>query len=225
MTENTDNEEFFEFRGEALEMLDLAESHLLSLEEGQNFKSNYDAVFRVFHSIKGASGMMGLDSIQHLMHHLESLLSKAKDWQELPKELTSYFLTGADSCRTMLKNEDVDFPLLNLDVIISKKENLMDQTVNDNSTAVPQSAQSSQMETDKDMNDQSTPLEWDSSFELSDESRSIENGIWNELELIFFQYCDCQDQLEKLKLTAFVQQILKKIVEEKISTEHINKAA
>ena len=57
-------EEIREFKNEALELLDEAEQSLLSLEKGGDFSKTYAAVFRVFHSLKGGAGMLGLQELQ-----------------------------------------------------------------------------------------------------------------------------------------------------------------
>ena len=55
------NAEMEEFKTEILETLDRAEKALLEfdqLPDNQSSHSHYDEVFRAYHNIKGAAGMM-----------------------------------------------------------------------------------------------------------------------------------------------------------------------
>lgn len=98
-------EEIEEFKVEATELLDDAESKLLALDKGGEFKPCYDAVFRVFHSLKGASGFLGLDQLQHHMHQLESQYQQLKDFGGMSKKQIGYFLKGIDVSRVLLEGE------------------------------------------------------------------------------------------------------------------------
>jgi two-component system, chemotaxis family, sensor kinase CheA len=97
-----DESELNEFRTEALELLDVIEKSLISLEAGGEFQSNYDAMFRVFHNLKGASGMMGLDELGKLMHKLENLLNSTKDIQTISREQVDTFFSGVDQAKILL---------------------------------------------------------------------------------------------------------------------------
>lgn len=69
--------EIEEFKAEALELLELAEKSLLGLDRGDtDYLSSFDAAFRCFHSLKGASGMMDLVQLQAHTHELENILVK-----------------------------------------------------------------------------------------------------------------------------------------------------
>ena len=61
-----------EFISEAGELLDEIESELLNFDPSQPLpKETYSLIFRNFHSLKGSSGMMGLDELQRHTHLLE----------------------------------------------------------------------------------------------------------------------------------------------------------
>jgi two-component system chemotaxis sensor kinase CheA len=60
------------FVDETGEQLDGLVEVLLVLESNPTSQSDLNESFRLIHSIKGASGMMGLDSITLLTHHLEN---------------------------------------------------------------------------------------------------------------------------------------------------------
>jgi len=74
------------FFTESLEGLDATETHLLALESGEarrgreapgdseGSEESLNAVFRGFHSIKGAAGSLGFDAIAQFTHHVEEFL-------------------------------------------------------------------------------------------------------------------------------------------------------
>ena len=88
-------EEIREFTAEAEDLLQAAEEALLALDKGAPLSSHYDAIFRAFHSIKGAAGMMELNELQTHMHHLENIFTGFKGAELLPKEAADLFLRGS----------------------------------------------------------------------------------------------------------------------------------
>lgn len=102
-------QEIEEFKTEAVELLDVAEKSLLALDLGSSFKQTYDAVFRSFHNLKGAAGMMEMHRLQAHTHELESVLMPFKDLDGMPKNYISYFLNGIDASRSILDGNDVEF--------------------------------------------------------------------------------------------------------------------
>lgn len=104
-----DDEMIREFSTEATDMLDQAETDLLSLDKGGDFKSRFDSIFRVFHSLKGGAGMLGLLALQKHMHALENTLSGMKSRQSLTSDEINYFLEGMDAGRKLLAGDTVNF--------------------------------------------------------------------------------------------------------------------
>jgi two-component system chemotaxis sensor kinase CheA len=102
-------QEFQEFKTEALELLELAEKSLLALDEGAEFKGMFDAVFRGFHNLKGAAGMMELTHLQSHTHELETILVEFKESGSIPKPYISLFLRGIDGARSILDGETIEF--------------------------------------------------------------------------------------------------------------------
>lgn len=72
-------EEIEEFSCEARELLDAAENSLLKISEGLPFAEGYEAIFRCFHNLKGAAGMMEMLKLQAHTHELENFLVSLKD--------------------------------------------------------------------------------------------------------------------------------------------------
>ncbi len=103
------SEEIEEFKNEATELLDDAEKNLLSLEKGGDFAKTYAAVFRVFHSLKGGAGMLGMQELQSHMHHLENHYQECKHLKSIPAHIASYFLNGIDTSRQIMAGEKVSF--------------------------------------------------------------------------------------------------------------------
>lgn len=98
-----------EFKIEASEMFQNAEDAFLNIENGMDFSSNYNSIFRSFHSLKGAAGMFGLDDLQSHMHNLESLFEGLKINGTLQKHQVDYFLLGIDAAKSIINGESTSF--------------------------------------------------------------------------------------------------------------------
>lgn len=101
--------EFEEFKIEAIEFLDTAESCLLSMDMGGSLAVNYDSVFRVFHNLKGGAGMLGLSDLQAHMHQVETLFQQYKGKTVIEKFEINFFLKAIDATRQLLDHENVNF--------------------------------------------------------------------------------------------------------------------
>lgn len=98
-----------EFKIEAAEMFENAEEGLLNIDKGLDFNSNYNSIFRSFHSLKGAAGMFGMDALQTHMHKLESLFEAQKKYAVIKKHQIDYFLKGVDAARSLIDGHSVNF--------------------------------------------------------------------------------------------------------------------
>ncbi len=106
------NDEVEEFKIEILETLDRAERALLEfdkLPDNQCSNTLYDEVFRSYHNIKGAAGMMEWEDLQHHVHQLENILMQTKSTASIPKHLIGWFLKGNDVTRLILNGETHQF--------------------------------------------------------------------------------------------------------------------
>ncbi|MBI5185741.1 MAG: Hpt domain-containing protein [Nitrospinae bacterium] len=79
MKEKQALEVMIEFLDESRENLRRAEGDLVRLEEDPGNEELVNSVFRVFHSIKGSSGFLGLAAVAQLTHKLENILSAIKE--------------------------------------------------------------------------------------------------------------------------------------------------
>ena len=75
----------------------------------QDFISNFNLIFRSFHSLKGAAGMFGLMALQSHMHKLESLFEAQKAKGSMGKSQIDYFLNGIDVAKALLEGDNVSF--------------------------------------------------------------------------------------------------------------------
>lgn len=104
-----DDQILAEFVVESREHLAGIENQLLAIESGgENTDLDLvNTVFRAVHSIKGAAGFLGLNSIGHLAHALENVLNLIRNQQLRPDgTATDIMLHAADKLRGMI--EDVD---------------------------------------------------------------------------------------------------------------------
>ena len=228
-----DIEELEEFKVEAFEMLDESEDNLLNLEQGTDFKPNYDSLFRVFHSIKGASGMLGLLDLQKHMHHLEHLLSQVKEQSILSKELSSYLLEGVDGARSLLNLSQIEFPLLTLQEIESgTTESKNTEQSQSEDEAIVSSSEPEVSPTETPSTEPTPPTEDPSSQNESDNDSSIYSNLNEEnlsintaktqtaetfnadsLTLALFQYCDQQENPKKEELQEILQEQLSQLIQ------------
>lgn len=102
-------EEIEEFKVEAQELMDMAEKSLLALDQGGDFKTCFDSVFRGFHNLKGGAGMMEFLDLQAHTHELETIFMGFKEKTSIPKEFINLFLRGIDAARSILDGEKVNF--------------------------------------------------------------------------------------------------------------------
>lgn len=104
-----ENAEVEEFKQEAADLLDSAEKVLLTYHTSTNFDDDYNSIFRVFHSLKGAAGMLNLMELQSHMHKVENLFQGLKGKGKLPKAHVEFFLQAIDGTRDILDGKSIKF--------------------------------------------------------------------------------------------------------------------
>ena len=95
-----------EFVDEAREHLADIEAQLLQIEAlGKDIDDNLvNTVFRAIHSVKGAAGFLGLQTINRLSHSLENVLGKFRDHKIVPTPYNvDVLLKGADRLRALIE--------------------------------------------------------------------------------------------------------------------------
>ena len=106
------SDELEEFKVEIVELLERAEKALLGfdqLSDDESAPALYDEVFRAYHNIKGAAGMMDWGELQHHVHQLESVLMETKSTQSIPKHYIGWFLKGNDATRAIMDAQPYSF--------------------------------------------------------------------------------------------------------------------
>lgn len=92
------------FSEEAEDLLSVAEQALLDLDETpENNMDSVNELFRAFHTIKGAAGLFGLDSIVAFTHVVESLLGSIREGKiSVDGDMISLFLSSRDHLQTLV---------------------------------------------------------------------------------------------------------------------------
>jgi len=99
-----DMEQFHQvFFEESFEGLDVMETGLLNLDNGDADNEEINTIFRAAHSIKGGSGTFGFQSISDFTHIMETLLDEVRDGiRDLTHEGINVLLKSVDCLRMMM---------------------------------------------------------------------------------------------------------------------------
>lgn len=94
---------------EAREHLETIEPNLLELEKTPGNLSLLDQIFRPMHSLKGASGFLGLSKMNGLTHRAENILDALrKGVMAVTPDIMDIVLATTDALRLMLDNLEAD---------------------------------------------------------------------------------------------------------------------
>ncbi len=100
-----DPEIYSDFVLEAREHLESIEPKLLELENNPDDLSLLDDIFRPMHSLKGASGFLGLKQMNILAHKGESILDELrKGLMKVSPAIMDLVLEATDALREMVDN-------------------------------------------------------------------------------------------------------------------------
>ncbi|MCJ8344283.1 Hpt domain-containing protein, partial [bacterium] len=86
---------------EAKDHLNTIETCMLALEKDGPSADLIDNMFRGIHSIKGAAGFFQLHTLVHLTHHMEELLSAARDGFHLDGNILNLIFECMDTLHDM----------------------------------------------------------------------------------------------------------------------------
>ncbi len=96
-----------EFFDEANEHLAQADLHLLTLETEPDNREAIDAVFRAFHTIKGAAGLLQMQTVLTLAHFSESLLDKVRQGSiRMENEAVDLSFESVDGLKRLIKEHE-----------------------------------------------------------------------------------------------------------------------
>lgn len=102
-----DPEIFADFIIEAREHLESIEPNLLELEKAPDNLSLLNEIFRPMHSLKGASGFLGLNKINKLAHRAENILDALrKGDMAVTSEIMDVILAATDALRQIIDTLD-----------------------------------------------------------------------------------------------------------------------
>ncbi len=100
-----DPELIADFITEAKEHLETIEPNLLELEKAPDNLALLNEIFRPMHSLKGASGFLGLNRINLLAHRAENILDELrKGAMVVTSEIMDVILSATDALRQMIDN-------------------------------------------------------------------------------------------------------------------------
>jgi two-component system chemotaxis sensor kinase CheA len=100
-----DPEIFADFIVEAREHLETIEPALLELEKSPGNSDLLNDIFRPMHSLKGASGFLGLNKINGLAHKAESILDELRTGKMVAtSEIMDLILSATDALTNMINN-------------------------------------------------------------------------------------------------------------------------
>lgn len=104
-----DAELFADFIVEAKEHLETIEPNLLELEKAPDNLGLLNEIFRPMHSLKGASGFLGLNRINQLAHKSENILDELrKGSMVVTPEIMDVILSSTDALRQMIDNLEAE---------------------------------------------------------------------------------------------------------------------
>ena len=91
------------FKEKAFEMLNGLESALLDFEESPYDIEKLSSIFRVIHSIKGSSSVVGLNEVAELAHQVEEIFEQIRKRRILvTKKVIDLLLMAIDQMRKIL---------------------------------------------------------------------------------------------------------------------------
>ena len=86
------------FLDESTEMVNKIEEYVMALEENPENMDIINSLFRVFHSLKGAAGFLGMNEINTLCHDAENLLDNArKGKMKVDREFSDIVMVARDT--------------------------------------------------------------------------------------------------------------------------------
>lgn len=93
------------FRDEANELVNELENILLMLEKDITNSDAISRVFRIMHTIKGASGMFGFTMVSNFTHHMEDIYDKIRNNQlNISAYILNVTLNSIDHLRNLINN-------------------------------------------------------------------------------------------------------------------------
>ncbi len=165
-----DAEIFADFIVEAREHLETIEPNLLELEKCPDNLDLLNEIFRPMHSLKGASGFLGLNRINQLAHRCENILDEVRHAKmTMTSGIMDIILASTDALRQMLdflesENTDEGVPIEGL---VSEIDTLMEN--NGNAAPAPAEVQNAEETAEQGSSEENSPAEDAPASEQSEE--------------------------------------------------------
>ncbi|SOB57871.1 CheA signal transduction histidine kinase [Pseudodesulfovibrio profundus] len=163
-----DSEILADFFVEAKEHLETIEPNLLELEKSPENLGLLNEIFRPMHSLKGASGFLGLNKINGLAHKAENILDELRQGSmQVTESIMDLILSATDALRVMVENLESTGVEGDVDTapIIEKIELALEGKLDDAAPAVsPDPVVVEEVTADQD----AAPVESDASIAESD---------------------------------------------------------
>ena len=100
-----DQEHLLQFFEESEELLNCAVNEAIELKSEPDNKKLIHSIFRILHSIKGNSSILGFSRIKELTHSIEEVLNLIReDKIKVNIEVSSLLVTGIDELKKFIKN-------------------------------------------------------------------------------------------------------------------------
>ena len=92
-----------DFLVESFELIEQLDQDLVELESRPDDLELLNGIFRVAHTIKGASSFLNFDVLTHLTHHMEDVLNKARHGElSITADVMDVILESIDLMKTLL---------------------------------------------------------------------------------------------------------------------------
>ncbi|MDX1295190.1 MAG: response regulator [Sulfurimonadaceae bacterium] len=92
-----------DFLVEAFELIEQLDQDLVELESSPEDLELLNRIFRVAHTVKGASSFLNFDVLTHLTHHMENILNKARHGElKITPEIMDVILESIDLMKALL---------------------------------------------------------------------------------------------------------------------------
>jgi two-component system chemotaxis sensor kinase CheA len=96
------DEMLIEFLAESAEQIETASAQIVAFERNPEDAALISSIFRLVHTIKGTCGFLGLERLQRLTHHAESLIGCLREGSKATPEVVSAILSAVDQVKVLL---------------------------------------------------------------------------------------------------------------------------
>ncbi len=124
-----------DFVAESVDNLEGIEVKLMDLENDPHDSDTINDIFRPFHTIKGVSGFLNLNSINKLSHSVENLLDKARNGEiTIDREIIDLIFDAVDMLKKMVRdvqtsfNEGKSLEKINIEPALARIDDIISQS-------------------------------------------------------------------------------------------------